>query len=198
MVIALCGKSGSGKSVISNALKKRGAYVIDADKIGKNIMCGSVLAAVETEFPDCVNEGVLDRRALSKRVFQNDDELKKLNSITHPAIREKILSEIRENSGKYRVIVVDAAVLIEANMADIADFTVAVLASDSVRLSRIMARDGIDEDLARARISAQMPDEFYIENTDFSVVNDGTVEHDLLALKILERSGVLAENRCVH
>ena len=86
MVIGICGKSGSGKSFICRELEKMGAFVINADAIGKEIMTGEVLRRVETVFPDCFENGVLNRRKLGSVVFNNSEKLEHLNKITHPAI----------------------------------------------------------------------------------------------------------------
>lgn len=195
MVIALCGRSGSGKSAVSAALEKKGAYVIDADKIGKNIMSGKVLEKVRKCFPDCFSGGVLVRTKLAAKVFSDGAELKALNGITHPEIRKKIENEIRVKSEKFDIIIVDAAVLIEAKMTDIADFTVAVTAPDVIRKERITARDGLTEKQAEARLSAQMADDYYIKNTDYSVVNDGKTPLSVLADNILERSAEFAKGK---
>lgn len=196
MVIALCGKSGSGKSIMSSALADLGAYVIDADKIGKEIICGDVLDKIKKEFPDCITDGHLDRHNLAEKVFSDSEALSILNSITHPAIKRKIIEDIRSNSEKYEYIIIDAAVLIEAGMADTADFTVAVVAPDSLRKKRIISRDNIKESMADSRLSSQMTDDFYKKNTDYYVVNDGSVSINKLAENILERSRVFAENKC--
>ena len=195
MVIALCGRSGSGKSAVSAALENKGAYVIDADKIGKNIMNGEVLEKVRKRFPDCFSEGTLVRTELAAKVFSDGAALKALNDITHPEIRKKIENEIRVKSEKFDIIIVDAAVLIEAKMTDIADFTVAVTAPDDIRKERITVRDGLTEKQAEARLSAQMADDYYIKNTDYSVVNDGKTPLSVLADNILERSAEFAEGK---
>lgn len=195
MVIALCGRSGSGKSAVSAELENKGAYVIDADKIGKDIMCGEVLEKIRKRFPDCFFGETLDRRSLAARVFSDGAALEALNGITHPEIRKKIENEIRLKSEKFDIIIVDAAVLIEAKMTDVADFTVAVTAPDDIRRKRITARDGLTEAQAEARLSAQMADDYYIKNTDYSVVNDGKTPLSVLADDILERSAEFAESK---
>ena len=195
MVIALRGRSGSGKSAVSEALKNKGAYVIDADKIGKNIMSGEVLEKVRKRFRDCFSEGTLVRAELAAKVFSDGAALKALNDITHPEIRKKIENEIRVKSEKFDIIIIDAAVLIEAKMTDLADFTVAVTAPDDIRRERITVRDGLTQSQAEARLSAQMADDYYIKNTDYSVVNDGKTPLSVLADNILERSAEFAEGK---
>lgn len=196
MVIALCGRSGSGKSAVSAALNDRGAYVIDADKIGREIMCGDVLEKVKKRFPDCFSNGELLRRRLAERVFSDENELEALNNITHPEIKRKIINEIRVKSKDFDIITVDAAVLIEAGMADTADFKVAVVAPDELRKERIMLRDGISEKEASLRISAQNSDDFYVSAADYCVNNDGSVPLSKIADDILERSRAFAKSKC--
>ena len=195
MVIALCGRSGSGKSAVSEALKNKGAYVIDADKIGKNILSGEVLEKVRKRFRDCFSEDTLVRAKLAAKVFSDGAALKALNDITHPEIRKKIENEIRVKSEKFDIIIIDAAVLIEAKMTDLADFTVAVTAPDDIRRERITVRDGLTQSQAEARLSVQMADDYYIKNTDYSVVNDGKTPLSVLADNILERSAEFAEGK---
>ena len=188
MIIGISGKSGSGKSLICRQLENMGAYVIDADVIGKNIMCGSVLDEVKSAFPDCFEHGELDRKKLASVVFNDDNKLTVLNSITHPAIKREIENKIKSAANDFRYIIVDAAVMVEAGMRDLFDFTVAVVAHDQVRKDRIIERDNISSELADARISAQNPDSFYIENTDFYVTNNGDCSVMDIAENIIERS----------
>ena len=187
MIIGICGKSGSGKTTICKQLEELGAYVIDADVIARNIMCGCVLEKVKDEFPECFENGVLNRRKLGSCVFSDESKLEILNNITHPVIRNEIQNRINCAESEYDIIVVDAAVMIEAGMLDMFDFTVAVIAADNMRKKRIMARDGISESLASSRISAQKDDAFYIDNTDFYVVNNGDSISENVGRDIIER-----------
>ena len=188
MLIGVCGKSGSGKTVICNELVNLGAYVIDADVVARNIMSGDILSEVKKAFPDCFDSGKLLRHKLGERVFSSADDLAVLNGITHPAVRRHIQKLIELNKENFEYIIVDAAVLIEAGMIDMFDCTVAVTAPDSVRLDRIMLRDNLRANQALLRIDAQMPDDFYIRNTDFHILNDGTKAPGCLAKELLKRS----------
>ena len=187
MVIGICGKSGSGKSAVCAELEKLGVCIIDADIIGKEIMEGEVLRELEDKFPDCFENGMLVRKKLAARVFSDEAELQILNSVTHPHIKAEIQKRI-DNNKNCKYIVVDAAVLIEAGMRDMFDCTVAVTAPDDVRIERIRIRDSLSLDEALNRISAQKPDSFYIENTDFYIINNGDRTPHSLALEFLERS----------
>ncbi len=186
MVVGLCGRSGSGKSVICSELKKMGAFIIDADLVAREIMKGEVLERIDKAFPGCVKDGILNRKKLASVVFSDSGKLLELNRITHTAIKEEISRRIKSSSCEY--IVVDAPVLIEASMQDMFDCTACIVSSDELRLERIISRDGIGKAEADARLSAQNTDEFYMKNTDFYIVNDGRKSPQMLAQEFLEVS----------
>ncbi len=188
LIIGICGKSGSGKSTVCNELKNLGAFVIDADKTAGEIMKGEVLEKVKNNFPHCFEEGVLNRKKLGAEVFSNPDKLELLNSIAHPAIKKEIMRQIDANKHKYEFIIVDAAVLLEADMKDIFGFTVCVGAPEYLRAQRISERDGISFDDAKMRLSSQKDDSFYINNTDMYIESNNENPPEHLAMQILERS----------
>ena len=195
MVIGLCGKSGSGKSAICSALMSRGAFIIDADSIARDIVDNKLTDRLKIAFPECYNEDVLDRRKLADIVFNNRDKLEVLNSLTHPVIKNEIIKHINSNkTNKY--IIVDAPVLIEAGLKDVCDCTVCVVADDKLRKKRIILRDNLKDTEAESRISAQKPDGFYIDNTDICIINNGDDSLDKLAESVLERSSVFVEENC--
>lgn len=192
MVIGICGKSGSGKTAICNVLRKKNILVIDADNVSREIVDADQDDKIKTAFPSCYNKNVLDRKKLASLVFSDKSELELLNSITHPQIKSRIMQIINDNH-QFEHIVVDAPVLIEAGMKDMFDCTVCVTTDDSIRIKRIIDRDGLDKSQADARLSAQKPDDFYISNTDFYVVNNGSVTLEELADSIIERSCIIAD-----
>ncbi|MBE7043585.1 MAG: dephospho-CoA kinase [Ruminococcaceae bacterium] len=173
-VIGLCGGSGSGKSTISACLAKRGAEVIDADKIARSLTeNGSpVLDTIRTTFGDKVfhQDGTLNRGALAKIVFSDSEALKQLNAITHPEIAKQIQQRLKDCK---TTAVIDAAVLHQAGLELLCDKTIFITAPKDIRLERIMKRDGISEEAAEARINAQPTDAEYETITDFTVCNDG-------------------------
>ena len=188
-LIGICGGSGTGKTTICNQLASLGAYVIDADRVAREILRPPVLAQLRRAFGKNIllADGSLDRKKLGKLVFNDGEQLKKLNEITHPLITQEILDDIERHREQYDSIVVDAAVLHDAGLDRLCDLTVAVCAPPDTRLSRIMARDGISREAALARIRAQKDDEYYIKHTDFAVCNGQHADAEALARTILEK-----------
>lgn len=188
-LIGICGGSGTGKTTICNQLVSLGAYVIDADRVAREILRPPVLAQLRRAFGKNIllADGSLDRKKLGKLVFNDGEQLKKLNEITHPLITQEILDDIERHREQYDSIVVDAAVLHDAGLDRLCDLTVAVCAPPDTRLSRIMARDGISREAALARIRAQKDDEYYIKHTDFAVCNGQNADAEALARTILEK-----------
>ena len=120
-------------------------------------------------------DGELDRKALGALAFSDKERLATLNRITHRYISEKVkqwLNE-RETEGESAVIL-DAPQLFESGEDALCDITVAVLSDSKTRLSRILSRDGVPEEYARARMASQKPDEFFREHCTYVIENNGT------------------------
>ena len=119
-------------------------------------------------------------RTLAARVFSDPAELEKLNAVVYPAVNAAVEEEIARWGEKG--LAIDAINLIESGLGRRCGLTVAVTADPSVRLRRIMARDGIDEARARARIAAQKPDEFYRRHCGFTLVNQAGSQREFETL----------------
>ena len=163
-VIGLTGGIASGKSAITQWLAKQGAYVIDADKLGHRAYESGSRAfdeVVETFGNDIVgDDGEVDRRALGSKVFGNDAALKKLTDIAWPAIKRLAIQEISnvQNQGKHDMLVLEAAVLVEAEWMDIVDEVWVVTVDRKVAIQRAMDRDGFSQEDVEKRIDAQTSD----------------------------------------
>lgn len=176
-IIGVTGGTGGGKTTITKKMKEYGAYVVDADCVAREIVAPGSPALSEIGATwDVVKDGVLDRKALAKIVFTDENELHKLNAITHKYVIEKIKSQME--SCKEEIFVIDAIALFESGLADICDVTVAVIADRNIRCERIMARDGLSREEAVMRINAQKNDEFYIERADFVISSDNGVNEE--------------------
>lgn len=180
--IGLTGPTGAGKSTVATQLAAVGFGVVDADKAARAVTAphSPTLQVLAEAFGEDIlsADGVLDRAALAARAFVSPEQTEKLNSITHPAILERMqqqLSELEKNGT--RVAVIDAPLLFEAKLDTICDMTVAVLASKDVRLARILKRDGIDTEAAIRRIAAQPDERFYLERAGNILYNDDTEEN---------------------
>ncbi len=173
-VLGLTGVSGAGKSVAAEYFKKRGAFVIDADKISRDVTKkgGAAVPEIERAFPDAVTDGVIDRKKLGSTVFSDNEKLKILNKITHKYIMEIINGLVKSHGG---FIVIDAPVLYEAGADVLCDKVMVIDAPDDVKIKRIMLRDGIDESYARKRVAARNSCEL-IKKADVTIVNGADEE----------------------
>ncbi len=185
IVIGVTGPSGSGKSFVREAFCARGIPVLDADAvyhgwIDRQTPCTQALARAfgkEILSPS----GGIDRKKLANVVFcggnTEKERLRLLNGITHPYVLESCRCWLEEqNKQGKEAAVLDAPLLIESGLNQKCDHVIAVLAPEALRVSRIMARDGLTEAAAKSRIAAQKDDGFYKSHADFIFVNDGTGE----------------------
>lgn len=161
-IVALTGGIACGKSTLAEMLRELGAPVIDADAISRNLTApgGKALPALREIFGGDVfqDDHTLNRAALAARVFQDPEQLRKLNAVTHPLIIERMQSEIERcrDSGA-PVVVLDVPLLFETGLDRLANETICVSAPLPVQLKRLMTRNGLTEEQAMARIRSQMP-----------------------------------------
>ena len=187
-VLGLTGGIASGKSTAANRLKELGAIVLDADRYGHRAYDkdSEGFHAVVNEFGhDIVGEdGEIDRRVLGGKVFGAPDQLERLTNIVWPVIRELASAEIAElrASQPETIIVLEAAVLIEAGWQDLADeIWVVTVAPDTAR-KRLMARNNFSEEQTQARIDAQITNEERLEHATVAIANDGKLDAFLKAI----------------
>ncbi|MBN2259565.1 MAG: dephospho-CoA kinase [Clostridiales bacterium] len=177
-VIGLTGNIASGKSTVSDYLKEKGFAVIDADKIAREVVePGKVgLENIIEEFGDVIlnEDGSLNRKKMSELVFNNQMEMKKLNSILHPLIRMEILERI--DYEKDSIIFIDAALLYETHLDELVDQVWFVSVDKEIQLRRLMERDCIDEENARKRMASQIEQSIKIQKSDIILNNNFTIE----------------------
>ncbi|MHB1614279.1 MAG: dephospho-CoA kinase, partial [Actinomycetes bacterium] len=179
--VGLSGGIGSGKSTVATRLAGRGATVIDADAIARDVLVpdGPGLAAVVEEFGPGVLDahGALDRAALAAVVFADPERRAALNAIVHPLVTARTAALLASASGgaaSARVVVHDVPLLVENGLAPSYALVVVVTAPVEVRLARLVAQRGLTEVDARARIAAQASDEQRAEVADVLLDNTGT------------------------
>lgn len=169
-LIGITGQTGAGKSRVAAMFKELGFNVVDADAAAKkaaekNSPLLPLLAAAFGQ--DIIKNGELQRQLLADRAFKDKESTEKLNSIMFPEIL-KICTE----QAKYPCVF-DASQLFESGANELCARVVCVCAPEELRLERILRRDGITPAQARARTAAQHSAEFFRENSDFTVINDG-------------------------
>lgn len=176
MVLGITGPTGAGKTTLLREVEKLGGAVIDCDAVYHELLKRDTALqnALEKEFGLLMDEmGAIDRKKLGEVVFRDLAKLESLNAIAWRAVTDRVgalLEEFREQ-GK-GLAAVDAIALLESPLHELCQLTVAVLASTEVRVRRIMAREGISEDYAWARVRAQKPDGYFIQNCGHTLVND--------------------------
>ncbi|MDD2482510.1 MAG: dephospho-CoA kinase [Lutispora sp.] len=190
MIIGLTGGIASGKSTISLILKELGAYIIDVDEVGRNVVQKGEKAYNEIVqyFGDQIvmANGEINRKILGRIVFSNEEELKMLNSITHPQIIAKVKEIIEQHrSNGNEVIVVDAAILIEMGLNSICDSVWLVTVDKKTQLQRLMERDRFSYDDAQNRINAQFSDDKKSQYSDVIIDNTKSLEELKACLKQL-------------
>lgn len=201
IVIGLTGPSGSGKGACDAIFRSLDIPYIDTDEVYHELLVPN--SPCTNELCLAFGSGILtpdghvDRRTLAKVVFsdKSGELTNRLNAITHKYVIDETNRLLDDYRKQERIAaVIDAPLLIEANMHKGCDFCISVLADKEIRLARIMERDGLNESAARMRLNAQKQDEFYSSNTKYTVENNG----DLTALKealirILRTEGIPVE-----
>ncbi|MDF3051860.1 MAG: dephospho-CoA kinase [Pseudonocardia sp.] len=176
--IGLTGGIGSGKSTVAGLLAARGAQVVDADRIAREVVEPGTpgLEAVVAAFGPGVltPEGALDRPALAAVVFADPEARRRLDGIVHPLVRARA-TELVAAAPPDAVVVQDVPLLVETGQAGAYDLVLVVEADTDTRVRRLVGR-GLSEDDARARISAQATDEQRRAVADVVLDNSGTVE----------------------
>lgn len=181
MVIGLTGGIATGKSTVSSLLLKHGAYLIDGDRIAREVVEVGKPAyhQIIAHFGEgiCQLDGSIDRKKLGRIVFSDPHERKKLESITHPYIFEEIRRRIHEaEEARERLIILDVPLLFETGLEKEADLTLLVDADEAEQVRRIMARDHLTEEEAKARIASQWPMEEKRKRADYILSNRGNLE----------------------
>ena len=182
-VIGLTGGTGSGKSVVSRSLAAAGAVIVDADKIAHEIILQGEPAY--QEIIEYYGTGILDeggniiRKKLGEIVFNDKEKLAFLNQCTHKYITAEVKNQITaaKEEGTAAAVIVDAPLLLEAKLETVCDIVWVVYADPEVRAQRVMARDGITYELAKARIANQKSWDEYKQAADAVIDNSKDLAH---------------------
>lgn len=175
-VLGITGPTGAGKTTLLREVKKLGGAVIDCDAVYHEMLKSDIPLqdTLEREFgPLRDGTGAIDRKKLGNIVFGDPDRLEALNAIAWKGITRRVRDILEDQRQQGRALAaVDAIALAESPLKELCQLTVAVLALQEVRVGRIMAREGISEQYAWARVKAQRPDEYFIQNCDHTLIND--------------------------
>lgn len=180
--VGLTGSIAVGKSFVCNVFRELGCYVIDADQTSRDVVEPNTpgLAQIVEEFGSNVlnDDGTLDRKKLGAIIFGDEAKRQLLNSIVHPLIKQRQnewLTEI-EKKDPDAIAIVDAALMIESGGYKRFDKLIVVWCDPDIQLQRLLKRDGMSLDDAKARISSQMPQDEKRSYADLEIDTSGTME----------------------
>ncbi len=189
-IIGITGGIGSGKTTASEYLKSRGFHVIDADRIGHEIMQPGMPVLIELAMVfggDILDDnGVLNRKKLAEAAFADPQNKKMLDSITHKEIFEEIRRrmDILSDQG-VKIVFLDAALLFETGLENTCEQTWLIDAEDKIRIKRAMDRDGSTRDQVLARLKNQMSSEEKRKRASHIIDNSGDLEQLYKQLDVL-------------
>ena len=178
-IVGLTGGIASGKSTVARMLAAKGVPVVDADAIAREVVEPGrpALAAIAARWPAVVRDGRLDRQALGAIVFADPVEREALEAIVHPAIATEVAARMAAlaRTGTPRAVY-EAALLVEAGLDRDLDALVVVALSEEEQVRRLVARDGMPEAEARARVAAQAPLSEKLARADYVIENSGDLD----------------------
>ncbi|MEK3766983.1 dephospho-CoA kinase [Paenibacillus sp. FSL R7-0048] len=183
MIIGLTGGIASGKSTVSALLVNKGARLVDADVIAREVMLPGheVLAAAAKQFGKEIlfTDGTLNRAKLGEIVFQDPVALQTLNNLTHPAIRQEIKDRMysMEQEEPKRLIIVDIPLLFESGLETLFHEIVVVYVPRDMQIARLMERNRLSLEEAEARLNAQMDIEQKRNKADYIIDNSGDLAY---------------------
>ena len=204
IVLGLTGQTGAGKSTLCQYLQQKGCSVIDADQVARNVVekGSDCIADIVLEFgvEYLTMDGNLNRRKLGESVFTDKAKLKKLNDIMFPYIINNIKEKIAEaKEASEGIIILDAPTLFESGCDKFCDKVISVTAAQDVRCQRIIERDGLTEEEAMHRITAQHSETFYAERSWMVLQNnDATADLHQQADQMLAELEQLMNNEEVE
>ncbi|OEF95599.1 dephospho-CoA kinase [Desulfuribacillus alkaliarsenatis] len=178
MKIGITGGIASGKSLVTEAIKNLGYHVVDADIVARDVVKQGTecYRQIVSEFGEDILEvtGEINRKKLGGIIFSDLKARERLNQITHPVIRSLVLAEAAKIEEGEGIVFLDIPLLFETGYEHAVDRTVLVYISHSIQVKRLIQRDAIDENYAKAKISSQMSLERKKELADYIIDNNGT------------------------
>ena len=178
MIIGVMGGVGSGKSTVLNYLENNyEANIIEADKVAKEVMLpgNDVYNEIVKTFPEVIVDNKIDSKKLAEIVFNDKEQLEKLNSITHPGAVKEIILRIK--SSKKRIIVVESAILLGSGVEQYCDELWFVFCNRDTRIKRLMQTRGYSKEKCISVIESQPADEEYNKGADEFIDNSYSEEN---------------------
>jgi dephospho-CoA kinase len=181
MNIGLTGGIACGKSTVAAMLAARGAILVDADAIAREVVePGSpALGEISARFGQDVilEDGSLHRKRLGELIFADADAKRDLENLLHPRIRQIMMGRMRENESLYpdKLVVVDVPLLYESKLESWFSEVMVVYVPRETQLSRLIARDGLTTEQAERRLNAQLPIDEKKARADYVVDNQGSL-----------------------
>jgi len=180
------GGIGSGKSTVCEIFRLLGVPVFHADDEAKKLYSSdeNIMQELVQSFGKSILtiKGEIDKRHLALLIFNDKTALYKVNSIVHPAV-EKCYNEWIQKNNNVQFSIIEAALLFESGFYKILDFTISVMANETLRIGRVMRRDGASIDEVRTRITNQVNDDSRIGLSSYLIFND---DKHLLIPQVLE------------
>ncbi len=170
-IIGITGGIGSGKTTITKYIESLGVPVYIADDEAKKLLdTPDVIKELTNTFGlEILKNNLVDKKKLATFVFGNKDNLKKLNEIVHPRVREHFINWIKQT--KSNIVVKEAAILFESGAYKDCDVTILVTAPEDVRVERVISRDNTNKEDVLKRIRSQWSDEDKVKLADFVIEN---------------------------
>jgi dephospho-CoA kinase len=179
IVIGLTGSIGMGKSTVAKMFAEEGAPAFSSDDAVHELYApgGGAVGPVEAAFPGVVKDGAIDRVALSAKVVDNPDALKRLEEIVHPLVRETQMRFLAEQRARGKAaVVLDIPLLFESGGAALADKVVVVSAPAELQRQRVLARPDMTEEKFENLLARQVPDAEKGARADFVIDTSGSFE----------------------
>lgn len=190
-IIGLTGGIGSGKTTIANYFNALGVPVYIADEQARIISDSpEIIASIKTVFGEKVLErNNLNREKLARIVFEDADELQKLNAIIHPAVKKDFEEWVRKHSN-FPFIIKESAILFESGSYKDCDLIICVVAPLETRIERVMKRDGIDRETILKRINNQWTDAEKVKKSDFVIHNTDLLQSRIQVGEIFKKLAI--------
>lgn len=180
MLIGITGQIGSGKTEVAKIFKKKGAYIISADKIGKDVVekNKSVLKKLAAAFGQDIltPSGKLRRRKLGEMALVSEKNKKILNRIVHPHLLKELSRQVKSALKKNKIVVIDAALLIDWGWNKKVDLTILVHAGDKIKVARLMEK-GYSNKEARIRLGSQLKYGTMRSRADIVIFNNKSLDN---------------------